>query len=35
MAVHIVWFIVLIFCFSMNVAVCDAVRYEFSVSVAQ
>jgi len=35
MAVHIIWFIVLIFCFAVNVAVCDAVRFEFFVSVAQ
>ena len=29
MAIHIIWFSVLIFCFSVNVAVCDAVRLEF------
>jgi hypothetical protein len=35
MAVHIIWFILLKFCFSVNFAVCDAVRFEFFVSVAQ
>jgi len=29
------WFIVLIFCFAVNVAVCDTGRFEFLVSVAQ
>jgi len=35
MAVHIIWFRMLKFCFSVNVAVCDAMRFEFFVSVAQ
>ena len=35
MVVHIMWFRMLIFCFVMNVAVCDSVRFEFFVSVAQ
>jgi hypothetical protein len=35
MVVHIIQFSVLIFCLSVNVAVCDAVRFEFFVSVAQ
>jgi hypothetical protein len=29
MVVHSIWFSVLMFCFSVNVAVCDAVRFEF------
>ena len=29
------WFSVLIFSFSVNVAVCDAVRFAFFVSMAQ
>ena len=34
MVVHIMWFRML-FCFVMNVAVCDSVTFEFFVSVAQ
>ena len=35
MVVHIIWFSMLIFCFSVNVTVCDAVRLEFFVSISQ
>jgi hypothetical protein len=35
MAVHSIWFSMLIFCFSVNVVLCDAVILEFIVSVTQ
>ena len=34
MVVHIKWFSMLIFCLSLNVTVCDAVRFEFFVYLA-
>ena len=33
MIIHIIWFGVLIFCFSVNGSLCDAVRFDFFVSV--
>jgi len=34
MVIHIIRFSMLIFCFSVNVAVCDAVRFELFFHVA-
>ena len=35
MVIYIIWFSVWLFCFSVSVAVCDAVRFEFFVCMAQ
>jgi len=35
MVVRIIWFSILKFYFSVNVTVCDAVRFEIFLSVAQ